>query len=59
MKRHEAEVELLLSKKADVNAKDEKGWTPLQFAAENEDEAVAELLVKNKADSKAKDVEID
>lgn len=56
MKRHEAAVELLVNKKADVNA---KGWTSLQFAVENGDEAVVELLVKNKVDSKVKAVEID
>ena len=37
-------AELLLAKKAEVNAKDVQGWTPLDWAAEKHHEDVAELL---------------
>ena len=55
-------VELLLASKAEVNAKDKQGGTPLHRAAtgpgRGRDAAeVAELLLANKADVNAKDNE--
>jgi ankyrin repeat domain-containing protein 50 len=37
-------VQMLLDKDADVEAKDEDGWTPLLYAAEIGHEAVVKLL---------------
>ena len=34
----------------DVNAKDEKGWTPLHFVAVGGNKEIAELLINNSAD---------
>jgi ankyrin repeat protein len=42
---------------ADVNAKDNEGWTALHWAASWGDKEVAELLIKNGADIDAKDNE--
>ncbi|MBW5389963.1 ankyrin repeat domain-containing protein [Brachyspira hampsonii] len=43
-------VELLVMAKADVNAADNNGWTPLFFAADNSNSDVAVFLVDNGAD---------
>jgi ankyrin repeat protein len=51
---HMKEVELLIDKGADVNAKDEVGWTPLHYAADNGHKDVAELLIAKGADVNAK-----
>jgi len=37
-------AELLLANKADVNAKDNKGYTPLYYAADKGHQDVVELL---------------
>ena len=44
---------------ADVNAKEEDGWTPLRAAASNGHKEVIELLIANGADVNAKDDEGD
>jgi len=49
-----ARVKELLEKGADVNARDNKGWTPLHLAAQKGHADVAELLIKNGADVNAK-----
>ena len=48
-----AVVELLLKHKADVNAADKDGATPLLLAAESGHAAVVELLLKHQADVNA------
>jgi ankyrin repeat protein len=48
-------VELLLANRADVNAKNNDGWTPLYTAAETGHKDVVELLLANRADVNAKD----
>ena len=40
---------------ADVNAKDENGWTALHYAAVNGHKEIAELLIDNGAEVNAKD----
>jgi ankyrin repeat protein len=42
-------VELLLASKADANAWDKNGWTPLHFAASNDHKEVAEMLLARKS----------
>ena len=49
------EVERLLKGGADVNAKDNGGWTALMSAAYYEHTEIAGLLIQNKADVDAKD----
>jgi ankyrin repeat protein len=51
-----AGVQAELDKGADVNAKDEEGWTPLHFAAARDHKEIAELLIVNGAEVNAKDV---
>jgi cytohesin len=41
---HKDVVELLLANDADVNAKDDDGWTPLRYAAGDGQKGLAELL---------------
>ena len=48
-------AELLLANKAEVNAKDNRRWTPLHWAAAQGHKDVAELLLANKAEVNAKD----
>jgi len=48
---------LLLEHSADVNARDDDGWTPLHFAAYNDHVDVAELLLRHGADAGARDNE--
>ena len=43
-------VKLLLAQKADVNMKDERGWTPLIFAAKGGQTETAKLLLQSGAD---------
>ena len=50
----EKKVDQFLKNGADVNAKDEYGYTPLSCAASRGHEKVVELLLKNKADIKAR-----
>jgi ankyrin repeat protein len=54
---HEAVVRLLLERKADVNAKDNDGWTSLSWAADNGHETAVKLILKKVADVKSKDTE--
>jgi hypothetical protein len=52
---NEALVRLLLDRGADVNAKDNDGWTLLRWAAVEENEALVRLLLDRGADVNAKD----
>jgi ankyrin repeat protein len=50
-----AEVQSAIEDGADVNARDNNGWTPLMFAAWNNSNAdVVETLIKNGADVNAR-----
>ena len=49
-----AMAELMLAKGAEVDAKDNGGWTPLHWAARNNKSTVAKLLLANGADPNAK-----
>ena len=51
---HEAVVQLLIDKGADIEAKDRYGRTPLSWAAEKGHEAVVQLLIDKGADIEAK-----
>ena len=48
-------VQAQLDAGADVNGKDENGWTPLHFAARYGHEEIVELLISEGADVNAKD----
>jgi ankyrin repeat protein len=48
-------VALLLAKKADVDAQDNGGWTPLHMAARSGCKEVVQILVANKAKVDVKD----
>ncbi len=50
------EVKDLINQKANINAKDMYGWTPLHFAASRDKLSVVEFLFNNNANIKAKDV---
>ncbi|KAK7409434.1 hypothetical protein QQX98_008395 [Neonectria punicea] len=50
---HEGIVKLLLEKGANVEAKDDYGWTPLLWAAENGHEGIVKLLLEKGADIEA------
>ena len=50
-----AGVQALLDIGADVNAKDEEGWTPLHYSARNGHEEIVELLISGGADVNVKD----
>ena len=52
---HKSVAELLLANKAEVNAKDDNGKTPLHWAASAGSKDVAELLLANKAEVNAKE----
>jgi ankyrin repeat protein len=54
IKGHEAVVELLLEKGADVESKDSDGLTPLSWAARGGHEAVVKLLLEKGADTESK-----
>jgi len=53
-KGHLSVVECLINQKADINAKNDGGWTPLHYAAEQGHLCVVEYLVNQKADINAK-----
>ena len=44
---HKEIAELLIEKGADVNAKNERSWTPLHIAARSGHEEIADLLRKH------------
>ncbi|KAF8380005.1 hypothetical protein HHK36_027474 [Tetracentron sinense] len=48
-------IELLVSRDADVNAKDNEGQTPLHYAVVCDREDIAKFLVKQNADKEVKD----
>ncbi|MFP3030404.1 MAG: ankyrin repeat domain-containing protein, partial [Wolbachia sp.] len=50
------EVKDLINQKANINAKDMYGWTPLHFAASRNKLSVVEFLFNNNANINAKDV---
>nr|GEX98704.1 acyl-CoA-binding domain-containing protein 1-like [Tanacetum cinerariifolium] len=52
---HIEAAELLLSRNADVNLKDDEGQTPLHYAAVCDRESIAELLVKKNDATNIKD----
>ena len=52
---HQEIAELLLRDKADVNAKDDNGWTPLHDAAMYGHKNIIKLLLDNGADVNVKD----
>ena len=43
-------VEYLVNQKANINAKDDDGKTPLRLASENKNKRIAEFLKKNGAE---------
>ena len=45
---------MLLASKAEVNARDDGGWTPLHLAASEGHKGVADVLVANQAEINAK-----
>ena len=51
-------AELLLLNKADVNAKDNTGWTPVNTAAFYDHKDVVVLLLANKADVNARRIRV-
>jgi ankyrin repeat protein len=51
----EAAIAMIESGKADINAKDREGKTPLIVAVSNAEQAIAEALIAKGADVKAKD----
>ena len=51
------EVRSLLENGADVNTQDDKGWTPLMFAAKSQDVEMAKLLMENGADNEIRNDE--
>jgi ankyrin repeat protein len=52
---HRDAVKLLLAHGADVNTKDDSGWTPLHWAAHKGSKAVAELQLAHGTEVNAKD----
>jgi ankyrin repeat protein len=52
---HKEIIELLIAKGADVNAKNNSGWTPLLMAVLGDRKEVIELLIAKGADVNAKD----
>ena len=51
---HEEIVELLITKGASVNVRDDDGWTPLHFTSDYVHKEIAELLIDKGADVNAK-----
>jgi ankyrin repeat protein len=47
-------VEFILANHADVNAKENNGWTPLHYAASTSNQLAAELLLAHHADMEAR-----
>jgi ankyrin repeat protein len=55
LKGHEEIVELLIAEGADVNARDNYKWTPLNYAAHGGHKEIVELLIAAGADVNARD----
>ena len=58
-REHTEIAELLIAKGTDVNAKSNRGYTPLHEASKNEKTEILELLIAKGADVNAKDDEGD
>ncbi len=52
--RHRDIAQFLLENGADVNARDQEGWTPLLLATTGNDTAMVELLLEGKANANAR-----
>jgi len=58
-KRDQRAVKLMLSKGADINGRNEEGFTPLFIAVMNDDAKMVRLLISNGADLNGRDEQAD